>query len=60
MVSLASAWQSAFGVPDLADYEAHPRSPEEVARCTAFAGAWRARAAHGDLDSDAPLLCFPE
>jgi hypothetical protein len=50
----------AFGVPDLADYAAHPRTPEEVARRTAFTGAWWARAAHGELDSDAPLLYFPD
>jgi hypothetical protein len=46
IVSLTSAWQSAFGVPDLANCEDHPRSPEEVARCTAFTGAvvgWQSR-----------------
>jgi hypothetical protein len=60
IVSLTSAWQSAFGVPDLADYEAHQRSPEEVAHRTAFVGGWWARPAHGGLDSDAPLPYGPE
>jgi hypothetical protein len=57
IVWLTSAWQAAFGVPDLADDEAHPRSPDEVARRTC---ASLARAAPGELDSDAPLLYSPE
>jgi hypothetical protein len=33
---------------------------EEVARRIAFTDSWWARAANGELDSDAPLLYFPE